>query len=75
MLCMVNLLLVMSFLQRPSVPDTVEYAGKKSCISDDLGERLGLSSMRRERMETDVHGWSCHDQALNERASSKLFGG
>ena len=75
MLCMVNLFVVMSFLQRPPVPDTVEYAGKKSCISDDLEGRLGRSCVRREYVGTDVHGWSCHDQVLNERASGKRFGG
>ena len=50
MLCMVDLLLVMSFLQRPPVPDAVEYAGKKCCVSDDLKGRLGRSRVRRERM-------------------------
>ena len=40
MLCVVDLLLVMSFLQRPSVPNTVKHASKKSRVSDDLEGRL-----------------------------------
>lgn len=72
---MVNFLLVMGFLQRPSVPNTVEHSRKKSCVSDDLGKGLGRSRVCREWMETDVHSWSCHDQVLNERASGKCFGG
>ena len=42
-LCVVDLLLVMSFLQCPSVPDTVENAGEESRISDDLKGRSGRS--------------------------------
>ena len=38
---MVNLLLVMTPLQRPSVPDTVKHASEKSCVSDDLENRGG----------------------------------
>lgn len=69
-----NLLLVMSLLQRPSVPYAVEYAGKKSSISNDL--KGGLAAVvRRRPMETDVHSWSCHYQVLNERASGKCLGG
>lgn len=71
----VNLLLVMSFLQCPSMPDTVKHAGEKSCISNNLKERLGRSRTRREWTGTDVHSWGCHSRVLNERASGKCFGG
>ena len=65
----VNLLLVMGFLQCPSMPDTVKHAGEKSCISNNLKERLGRSRTRREWTGTDVHSWGCHSRVLNERAS------
>ena len=71
----VNLLLVMAFLQRPPVPNTVEHASEKSCVSDDLKKGLGRGRVCRERTETDVHGWGCHDQVVKERASGKSFGG
>ena len=60
-LCMVNFLLVMGFLQRPSVPNAVEHATKKSSISDDLNGRSG-QAVCREWTGTDVYSWSCHDQ-------------
>ena len=74
-LCVVNLLLVVGFLQRPSVQNTVEYASEKSRVSDDLKEGLGRSRVCREFTETDIHSWSCHGQVLNERASGNRFGG
>ena len=40
----VDLLLVMTFLQRPSVPNTVEHASEKSCVSNDLERRVRSQS-------------------------------
>ena len=75
MLRVVKLLLVMSFLQCPSVPNTVEHAGEKSRVSDDLGGWLSRGRVYNERMGTDIHSWGCHDQVLNERASGKRLRG
>ena len=75
MLRVVKLLLVMSFLQRPSVPNAVEHAGEKGRVSDDLGGWLSHGRVYNERMGTDIHSWGCHDQVLNERASGRRLGG
>ena len=57
------------------MPNTVEHAGEKGRVSDDLKGRLSRGRVCSEWREADVHSWSCHDQVLNEGASGEYFGG